>query len=44
MFVFNEDTAIEDLGNGVKRKVLAHGGNMMAVEVRGYRLFTSPPT
>ncbi|MEI6977463.1 cupin domain-containing protein, partial [Escherichia coli] len=33
MFVFNEDTAIEDLGNGVKRKVLAHGGNMMAVEV-----------
>ncbi|EEW2284210.1 cupin domain-containing protein, partial [Escherichia coli] len=23
MFVFNEDTAIEDLGNGVKRKVLA---------------------
>ncbi|EAC1986410.1 cupin domain-containing protein, partial [Escherichia coli] len=28
MFVFNEDTAIEDLGNGVKRKVLAHGGNM----------------
>lgn len=24
MFVFNEDTAIEDLGNGVKRKVLAH--------------------
>lgn len=48
MFVFNEDTAIEDLGNGVKRKVLAHGGNMMAVEVHfskgGYRLFTSPPT
>lgn len=47
MFVFNEDTAIEDLGNGVKRKVLAHGGNMMAVEsisLRGYRLFTSPPT
>lgn len=33
MFVFNEQIAIEDLGNGVKRKVLAHGGGMMAVEV-----------
>lgn len=33
MFVYNADIAFEDLGNGIKRKILAHGGNMMAVEV-----------
>lgn len=33
MFVFNHDRELEDLGNGVSRKVLAHGGGMMAVEV-----------
>lgn len=34
MFVFNESVALEDLGNGVQRKILAHGGTMMGVEVR----------
>ena len=33
MFCFNADIELIDLGNGVKRKVLAHDGNMMAVEV-----------
>lgn len=33
MFVFNQDVEIEDLGDGVKRKVLAKSDNMMAVEV-----------
>ncbi|MGJ8693570.1 MAG: cupin domain-containing protein [Thalassotalea sp.] len=33
MFVHNEDVVLEDLGNGVSRKVLAHSDNMMAVEV-----------
>lgn len=33
MFFFNANIEFEELGNGVKRKILAHGGNMMAVEV-----------
>jgi quercetin dioxygenase-like cupin family protein len=28
-----EDSKVEDLGNGVKRKVLAYNNNLMAVEV-----------
>lgn len=34
MFVFNDQIELEDLGNGITRKVLAHSDNMMAVEVR----------
>ncbi len=34
MFVYNKDIALEDLGEGISRKVLAHNDNMMAVEVR----------
>lgn len=33
MFTFNSDIELVDLGNGVKRKILAHDGSMMAVEV-----------
>lgn len=33
MFIYNEQCKLEDLGNGIKRKILAHDGNMMAVEV-----------
>lgn len=33
MFIFNDQITLEDLGNGVSRKVLAHSDNMMAVEV-----------
>ncbi len=33
MFVFNSDISLEDLGEGVSRKVLAHSDNMMSVEV-----------
>ncbi|TDN58601.1 cupin domain-containing protein [Scandinavium goeteborgense] len=33
MFVQHKDTVLEDLGNGVRRRILAHGGKMMAVEV-----------
>ncbi|MGL6312456.1 cupin domain-containing protein [Vibrio sp. WXL103] len=33
MFVHNKDIALEDLGEGISRKVLAHNDNMMAVEV-----------
>ncbi|MGF1772616.1 cupin domain-containing protein [Vibrio wakamikoensis] len=33
MFVFNKDIQLEDLGEGVSRKVLAHNDNMMSVEV-----------
>ncbi|MCL1142380.1 cupin domain-containing protein [Shewanella gaetbuli] len=33
MFVFNEDVQLEDLGNGLSRKILAYNDNMMAVEV-----------
>ncbi|MGF1702886.1 cupin domain-containing protein [Photobacterium makurazakiensis] len=33
MFVFNNEISIEDLGEGVSRKILAHSDNMMSVEV-----------
>ncbi|WP_018607660.1 cupin domain-containing protein [Uliginosibacterium gangwonense] len=33
MFVFNKDCVMEDLGSGVSRKILAHNGKMMQVEV-----------
>jgi quercetin dioxygenase-like cupin family protein len=33
MFVFNAEQLMEDLGGGVRRKILAHGGQMMGVEV-----------
>lgn len=33
MFVFNKDVPLQDLGQGVSRKVLAHAGTMMQVEV-----------
>ncbi|CAE6952044.1 cupin domain-containing protein [Vibrio sp. B1FLJ16] len=33
MFVFNQDIPMEDLGEGISRKVLAHSDNMMSVEV-----------
>ncbi|HHG3622119.1 TPA: cupin domain-containing protein [Vibrio parahaemolyticus] len=33
MFVFNQDIPMEDLGEGILRKVLAHSDNMMSVEV-----------
>ncbi|EJO9871115.1 cupin domain-containing protein [Vibrio vulnificus] len=33
MFVLNHDIALEDLGQGISRKVLAHSDNMMSVEV-----------
>lgn len=33
MFVFNSEIALEDLGDGVSRKVLAYSENIMTVEV-----------
>ncbi|MDV5170012.1 MULTISPECIES: cupin domain-containing protein [Photobacterium] len=33
MFVFNNEVAMEDLGEGISRKILAHSDNMMSVEV-----------
>ncbi|QOV69082.1 cupin domain-containing protein [Citrobacter sp. BDA59-3] len=33
MFIYKKETVLEDLGNGVNRRILAHGGTMMAVEV-----------
>lgn len=33
MFVYKSQTQLEELGNGVTRRILAHGGGMMAVEV-----------
>lgn len=33
MFVFHTLTQPEEVGNGVTRRILAHAGNMMAVEV-----------
>ncbi|NUU67212.1 cupin domain-containing protein [Enterobacteriaceae bacterium BIT-l23] len=33
MFTFYDQTTLEDLGDGVKRRILAHDGKMMAVEV-----------
>ncbi|ORT52265.1 cupin [Vibrio sp. qd031] len=33
MFVHNNSLPLEDLGEGISRKILAHSENMMAVEV-----------
>ncbi|GEA59619.1 cupin domain-containing protein [Vibrio comitans] len=33
MFIYNQNIELEDLGEGVKRKILAHSENMMTVEV-----------
>ncbi len=33
MFVHNDKVVLEDLGDGISRKVLAHSDNMMSVEV-----------
>ena len=33
MFVYGKDRQVEDLGDGVTRKVLAHGGGLMQAEV-----------
>jgi quercetin dioxygenase-like cupin family protein len=33
MFVYGKDCRVEDLGNGVTRRILAHDGAMMQVEV-----------
>lgn len=33
MFIFRQERPLRDLGDGVKRRILAHGGNIMAVEV-----------
>jgi len=33
MFTFHQQTQLDDLGNGVTRRILAHSGKMMAVEV-----------
>jgi len=33
VFIFKQDRPLQDLGDGVSRRVLAHGGGMMAVEV-----------
>jgi quercetin dioxygenase-like cupin family protein len=33
MFIYNKEVQLEDLGDGVSRKVLSHSDNMMAVEV-----------
>lgn len=33
MFVLHDDCPVEDLGGGVSRRVLAHGGRLMQVEV-----------
>lgn len=33
MFIYHKYQPLDDLGDGVTRRVLAHGGTMMAVEV-----------
>lgn len=33
MFIFIKDTQLEQAGPGVTRRILAHGGKMMAVQV-----------
>ena len=33
MFVYGKDCRVEDLGNGVTRRILAHDGAMMQVEL-----------
>ena len=38
MFVFHNETTLDDLGNGVTRRILAHNGKLMAVEQLTYVL------
>jgi quercetin dioxygenase-like cupin family protein len=33
MFVYGNDQPVQDLGNGVTRRILAHAGGLMQVEV-----------
>ncbi|EKP0308881.1 cupin domain-containing protein [Aeromonas veronii] len=33
MFISNHECPLEDLGNGIQRKLLAHAGGLMSVEV-----------
>lgn len=33
MFVYGKECKVEDLGNGVTRRILAHAGGLMQVEV-----------
>lgn len=33
MFVYNKDVQLEDLGEGVSRKIMAYSDNVMSVEV-----------
>ena len=33
MFVYNSDVELEDLGDGVSRKIMAYSDNVMSVEV-----------
>lgn len=33
MFIYNQEVALEDLGSGVSRKILAYSENIMSVEV-----------
>ena len=33
MFTLHEDSHLQDLGGGLKRRILSHGEDMMAVEV-----------
>ena len=42
MFIFHNETTLDDLGNGVTRRILAHGGKMMAVEVNFEQGATGP--
>ncbi len=42
MFIYHKDQPLDDLGDGVTRRVLAHGGTMMAVEVRFEKGATGP--
>ncbi|WP_315315356.1 cupin domain-containing protein [Pantoea vagans] len=42
MFIYHKDQPLDDLGGGVTRRVLAHGGTMMAVEVSFEKGSTGP--
>ncbi|WP_312118938.1 cupin domain-containing protein [Pantoea vagans] len=42
MFIYHKDQPLDDLGDGVTRRVLAHGGTMMAVEVSFEKGATGP--
>lgn len=42
MFVSQDDCPLEDLGNGVRRRILAHAGGLMQVEVHFERGAVGP--